>query len=271
MDDSKGRGQLRSGQVFAIMDRMQANEAREAIFVTDGYELENNDWGAKGVEHKQIAYTRQSDGTPENVLCGVHCIYPDIGEQNDGNQVFGYPELIYGQKPWAGHSTCKELPIALERFDPRKYPTVCNVEYSLQWLAKAGTRHNIAFDCWVTKGTPHSKDQIATEVMVWLYAFGGATPAGEKVDSFTDESGRGWDTYVARVGDGWWDRPWNYIAYLAHEPIPAGVVSISSLLLRAIQHGHIDPAHFLSSISLGPEMSAGELALLWESYSVYIA
>ncbi len=143
--------------------------------------------------------------------------------------VIGYPELIYGLKPWGvppnhphTHPLLK-LPRTVESF-----PTV--IAYTNYSINRYNTGINFAYDIWI-KREPivNGVGKGDIEIMIWLFNDYGIRPAGSKVGDFDmpifiDNEIRNarWSLWVEPSMNGLW----TYIAFVLTTPIKNGSIAI---------------------------------------------
>ena len=152
--------------------------------------------------------------------------------------VLGYPEVIYGYKPWGqvqtGESPLLELP---ERVG--ELPGI--LVYINYTVGFPNGRGDFAFDIWVTRAyRPKSVGYGDLEIMVWLYTTPDNSPMGYRAPNFTvalptvingTVVNATWGVYVAR------SIPWTYMAFALEPPVRSGYVvfPLSSILAAAAQ------------------------------------
>ncbi|PLV60338.1 endoglucanase [Thermotoga sp. KOL6] len=151
--------------------------------------------------------------------------YADISNivlRNPSSWVHGYPEVYYGYKPWAAHSSGVDfLPIKVKDL-PDFYVTL---GYSI-WYEN-NLPINLAMETWITRQPDQTSVSSGdVEIMVWFYN-NILMPGGNKVGEFTTTveingvpTQTTWDVYFAPWG-------WDYIAFRIHSPLQEGRVKIN--------------------------------------------
>ena len=136
------------------------------------------------------------------------------------SQVRGYPEVIYGKKPWNASSTVAHLPCPI---------LDANLEVEFDLSTEATGVYNTAFDIWLTGTKEARPEDILFEIMIWIDNHG-MRPLGSVRDT-VEIGGMRYDVWVSkRVGEYGWtyicfkavtlsdrqDRPWRYHALSGH-------------------------------------------------------
>ncbi|MGC9071292.1 MAG: GH12 family glycosyl hydrolase domain-containing protein [Acidilobus sp.] len=148
--------------------------------------------------------------------------------------VLGYPEVIYGYKPWGQTMTGESPALAL----PLKASLLPNITVYLNYtLDFTDGRGDFSFDLWLTRAyKPSSVGQGDLEVMIWLYHSPGFVPMGYPRPNATFVAPMvvngtavnvTWTAYVAR------SIPWTYIALALTPPLMSGAVQFSLTQLLA--------------------------------------
>ncbi|WP_338251752.1 GH12 family glycosyl hydrolase domain-containing protein [Pyrodictium abyssi] len=131
------------------------------------------------------------------------------------------------------------------------------VNYSLAWYAP-GLPVNFAVDSWLTREEWARGVEDGLEIMVWLYN-DSLTPGGRHVAAITvtaivDNTCRElvFDIYRDRRG---WDKwSWDFVAFVAREPIRAGMVAIpfGVFVKEALEAANRDPTGlYLEDVEVG--------------------
>ncbi|MCE9532207.1 MAG: hypothetical protein K8T89_13970 [Planctomycetes bacterium] len=201
------------------------------------FDLVNNPW--RGVEQGRTDFTQciyhgNIAGVPR---CQWTWDWPYIGNDD----VYAYPEIIYGWKPWDAFSTTTKLPRQLSAIN--SIPTTYEI-------AAAGTGiFNTAFDLWITTGATPTADTIKSEVMIWV-GNQDLTPASSIIDTVPATFGS-FDLYRDAFPN------WTYYAFVLDTPLPAASTDLNGLLQFMIAKGYADPTHYLASIEFGTEIANG--------------
>lgn len=207
----------------------QANAA-PGIVVAAGSRcvVENNDWGAAGVPHKQSIHSRLSDGSP---LCGWQWEYPELPE----GRVLAFPEVIFGKKPWASTSTNPLLPKQLKDCEN------LTVEFGIR--SEATGVYNTALDMWLTR-TSKAEPEARVELMVWLQSQGDCHPAGDLVG----------DEPLYQIWCGMTAEGVEILTYVSKALFTDGIIPLGKMLRDAWDRYYIPRDYYLASVELGNEI-----------------
>lgn len=178
--------------------------------------------------------------------------------------VMGYPEIIYGYKPWGqvitGQSPYLQLPAKVGDLPL----IVAYINYSLGF---PNGRGDFSFDMWLTRSyEPSSVGADDLEIMVWFYHSPGFNPAGYSRPNAT--------FYIPTMVDGrvvnaTWQAymalhfPWTYMAFVLTPPLGNGSIAVplnnifsdASLLWSQVSNYSFDQL-YLNDIELGMEYSS---------------
>lgn len=209
------------------------------------YAVENNTWG-KGdlTSFRQCVGIAAADGGGANVAFDWTWPAPLGG-------VRGYPEVIYGQKPWNASTTTRL---------PRVVDDVKAARVDLGFVSTREGIGNLAFDIWLTTSNvrPAGSDHLplAHELMIWLDHWGGMVPAGgTPVDTVT-LGGITWDLYATTAT--WGPEPWQYLAYFPRTAVPSpATLDLRQFLDHLKARGSITGREWLASVELGNELMLG--------------
>jgi hypothetical protein len=219
--------------------------------------LENNTWNVSGFSQDQYS----------------QCIYQGPGPAAkmawswsfplaQASEVFSYPEIIFGWKPWFQQSTTVELPQRLGNISR------LDADYSVETYS-IGSGLNLAFDMWITDGAVASLPAIRYELMVWEYEPGGVIPFGELRATLRTSQGR----YLLYQGEPDWEPEganWTYLAFVREQPRLEGVVPIAEMIEALIQADIIDADLYLASIGFGNEIGASSGYTVVHRYAVEV-
>jgi hypothetical protein len=221
------------------------------------YVIENNTWG-KG----SVTGYRQCVGIASAQGGGVDAVWEWSWPQ-PAVTVRGYPEVIYGQKPWNPSTTSKL---------PRVVDEVTTARVELGFSSSRDGTGNLAFDIWLTASNvkPAWSDHLPLvhELMIWLDTFGGMSPAGGQVDTVTID-GIQWDLFITTAT--WGTEPWQYIAYRPGNGVPSPTtIDVRKFLDHLKARGSITGAEWLASVELGNEVVVGTGRTTLSSFDVTI-
>ena len=180
-------------------------------------------------------------------------------------RVKGYPEVVYGRKPWSRVSTTSELPKqigAVERLE---------VDYEAYLMAEG--RYNLSFDFWITRDNPPSESGISHEIMIWM-DHDSAPAAPQYYVGPVRLDGALWDLYV------WPDRVWrdsagatryvaDFIAFLRHEDQYVGSVDLLAFFQYLVDKEYVPAHHYFTAIEFGNEARSGTGELWLKRFEVH--
>lgn len=227
-----------------------ASDCRDGERITVGpYIYENNMWGAnkaRGFTPQQCLQRRERDGKTE---LGWRWNWPGFDPS-----VFGYPQIIWGWKPWSGG------PPTDARF-PRKLADLRALSIRYEVETEARGSYNLAPEVWLTRSGAWSQAPnprlITAEVMFWVDAKESSRPAGRVVDRFTLD-GAAWELWRAdNAGDKGDGTGWTLLSLKRATPLLAGTLDLKLLLDRLAATGHLDPQHHVASVEFGNEVVGG--------------
>lgn len=181
--------------------------------------------------------------------------------ESNSEKPLGYPEVIFGKKPWASQSTCSELPIIIADINK------CDAKIDID--TKACGKYNVALDIWITDCELSSEHTIACEVMVWLRSEimkpnlidGKAViPDSQLAATFHEGFAQdGWPCYTFVLDS----------SKAASDSINQEI-KLKPLLDFLLEQNKITDDQFLASIELGNEIYYGEGKTVLNDFSVTI-
>lgn len=208
------------------------------------YAVENNTWGKGNLTgfRQCVSLAGTADG-------GADVVFEWSWPQPTAG-VRGYPEVIYGQKPWNASTTARL---------PRVVDDVKTARVALGFNSVREGSGNLAFDIWLTTSNlrPAGSDHLplAHELMIWLDRWGGMVPAGSVVDTVM-LGGITWDLYATTAT--WGPEPWQYLAYLPRGVVPSpATLDLRQFLDHLKARGSITGREWLASVELGNELVVG--------------
>jgi hypothetical protein len=177
---------------------------------------------------------------------------------------YGFPELIFGWKPWSERSTDARLPVRLadvQRLD---------VQYAVH--TESSGKHSLSLGMWLTdSGQVASNPRaIRTEVAIWLDQEEGLTPAGQRIESVSLNDQRYELWYEPNHGDRGDASGWDLYYFQAAERRRAGSVQLLPFLEHLRQAGRVRAEHFVASVELGNELMGGTGTTWVEQYEVLL-
>jgi hypothetical protein len=164
---------------------------------------------------------------------------------------YGFPELIFGWKPWSERSTDARLPVRVadvQRLD---------VQYAVQ--TEGSGKHSLALAAWLTDSGKVASNPLAirTEVVVWLDHVEGLAPAGQHIES-TSVNGQRYELWhEPNHGDRGNGSGWDLYYFQAAERRRSGTVQLLPFLEHLRQAGRVQAEHFVASVELGNELMGG--------------
>lgn len=186
----------------------------------------------------------------------------------NSNDVYAYPAIMVGWKPWDGGSSNHASL-------PARIASVKAFRWAYDIALEGSGKTNLSTSLWITRtgatsATPNRAD-IANEIMIWT-AGQGFQPGGQLIAT-TAIGGRSFEVWYAKDwGDasGANSNKWNYIAYRATTQTSSTTLDMQSFVADAVARGLVDPQHFISSIELGSEIMSGSGSAWINSLSLTI-
>ena len=242
--------------------------ANSTLALPGGGELLNNAWnvGAVGsfawsqcLQEKRLGSVVQERGWTWR--------WPD-----NGTQVYSYPSIVIGAKPWApGPGNDARFPRRIAD-TPRLL-----VNYDVETTATGNV--NLATSMWFTRtasapAVPVVAD-ISTEIMVWS----DYTPAlVSNTGAVTERGQLTVDGRVFRVfaAEDWGDASggsahrWTFVVYAAVVPTRTLAFDARRFIDDAIGRGLLNPAHAVANVELGNEISSGSGTTWVKSFTVTV-
>ena len=236
----------------------------ESVALASGGQLVNNTWNAAAAGSFAWSQCLLEKRSGNSVQFGWNWRWPD-----DGNQVYAYPEINMGAKPWeSGPGNDVRFPRALAN-TPRLL-----IDFD---VVSSGTgSRNLAASFWFIKtpsvASPPVVSDIVAELMVWtdytpdmVSNEGPATLRGEiTVD------GRVWQVYAAEdwgVGAVTTHR-WRFVAYIAKERTQALSFDARKLMADAVARRLIPADAYIANVELGNEVASGSGTTFVKSFNV---
>ncbi len=239
--------------------------ANQLVRLASGANLFNNTWNSAAAGRYDWAQCLQQRSLGTVVDVGWNWRWPETGDQ-----VYAYPSIVVGAKPWDGG------PGNDARF-PRRIADTPRLQISYEVQTSASGNQNLATSLWFTRTTatpavPVESD-ITAEIMIWS----DYTPA--MVDEAGGPSFRGQITVDGRVyrvyaATDWGDasggsaQRWTFIVYVAAVPVRSLSVDARRFIDDAIARGLLDPSHAVADVELGNEISSGSGSTWVRGFSV---
>lgn len=217
--------------------------------------LYNNVWNKQAAKSFQWRQCLEKD--PVSGDFGWSWSWPD-----DGNAIFGYPQIKIGTSPWAPDAAAHpDFPL-----DLRRARSVI-VEHQLQ--IAGNSELNIATSMWLTNtdkiGTTQNSAVIVAELMIWTYSSPGhMNPAGKHVEDI-EFDGVAWEVWVERDwsdASGANENKWVYLTFRAKQNMFSAKFDAINFTRYGIQKRLLAPASFIADIEVGTEIKQGS-GLAW--------
>jgi len=228
--------------------------ANLSLNTAGGRRLVNNTWNQAAAGSRAWSQCLQQRGSGSTLQLGWTWRWPD-----DGTQVFAYPEIVIGAKPWdAG-------PGNDARF-PRRVADTHHLAVSYDVQTTRSGNSNLALSIWLIR-TPQVAavpviDDITTEIMVWtdysaaMVSNDGSTQKRGEISV----GGRVWEVWAA---ESWGDASngtshrWTFVTYVAKTTGTTVSVDAKAFLDDAVARGLASADHYVASVELGNEIASG--------------
>lgn len=162
---------------------------------------------------------------------------------------FGYPEIVFGQKPWDPSSTDPRLPVRIS--------DVTSMTLRYQTETTATGKHNLSPALWINGAADAAPLTIVAEIAVWLDWSEGTEPIGTPVGQVS----------VGGVEYGFWHAPnhgdrgdgtgWSLYYFKAATPRAQGTLDFQALLAHMQSEGDVQPSDYVTSLEFGAELQGG--------------
>jgi Ca2+-binding RTX toxin-like protein len=220
-------------------------------YASGPYRVVNNVWNKGGLKNG-LDFTQSVTYEPATFPDGVtlQWSWPGFNEQ-----IWSYPEVIVGYKPWDPHDGTLALTTRVDAVRELE------AHFDLAIAGQTG-KFNVALEFWLTDKPGGGPGSITTEVMVWLHN-GGLTPAGKKVGRYEgDDYGASIFVEKAMVDQsGGSEVRWKYVALKADADLLSGSLDLRAVLVALRKHGIIDGRDYIGGFELGAEVAGGEGSL----------
>ena len=174
--------------------------------------------------------------------------------------IYSYPEVILGYKPWDNYGS---LDFTSQIDDLKEF----KINYNLT-IGGQTDNFNVAFELWLTDRAPGQREDINTELMIWVHD-GALNPAGSPVGVY---DGNTFDSTVFVSPDhgdasGGSAVTWQYIALEAATDVLSGQIDVRHILFDLKKKGLLTGSEFVSGYELGAEVAGGSGSLNINSLS----
>lgn len=223
------------------------------------YEYMNNMWAkakAKG-PYEQCLLTREGDGRTEMGWTWAWPGFDPLG--------FGYPEIIFGWKPWFPKSTDPRLPIRVGDVK------TLMVRYDVE--TQATGKWALAPAAWLTRandGNRVTARDILHEVATWIDYEPSATPIGNRIGPALVD-GIDYELLLhPNEGDRGDGTGWDLYYFKRTKPSGHGIINLHSLLAYMVKAGRIQADDLVASIEFGSETQSGSGASWIRDFEIIV-
>jgi len=224
------------------------------------FQYQNNMWAegkAKG-SFEQCIVARKSDGETQLGWTWNWPGYEPLG--------FGYPEIIFGWKPWSEQSTTSALPLRIS--DLR----ALTVRYAV------ATEHTgkvaLSISIFVTDSgiaSAANPRAIVAELVLWLDYPDDAVPVGTQAAAF-EVAGIGYELWhTPRHGDHGDGTGWELYYLKGPNHQLHGAIQLKPLFEWLLQKNLIRGDRFVASVELGNELMSGSGTTWVRDFDVLVA
>jgi|SRR6478735_2552340 len=212
----------------------------------EAYEYQNNMWAedkARG-PFEQCVVARTQAGEKQLGWTWDWPGYEPLG--------FGYPEIIFGWKPWSNHSTTAEL--------PRRIVELQSLTARYAVTTESSGKVALSLTMFVTDSNRTSDANpraIVGEVVLWLDYPEGAVPIGTRTQVF-DVAGTRYELWhTAQHGDRGDGTGWGLFYLKGPNHRLRGTIQLQPLLEYLSTQRFIQSDRFVATVELGNELMGG--------------
>jgi hypothetical protein len=166
---------------------------------------------------------------------------------------FGFPEIIFGWKPWSARSTDARLPIRVADLGELA------VRYAVS--TRQTGRSSLATSLWLTaSGAATAPDplSIANEIVVWLDYPDDVSPPGVREDGLVRVDGADYELWhEANHGDRGNGTGWDLHYFKGPKHPPRATVRLDAFLAALVARKAVEADRFVASVELGNEVMGG--------------
>ena len=235
----------------------QKNSADGAVILLgNGSVVINNVWNAKAAmgAHEQTVFQSNEKGVKS---IGWKWKWPL------SLAVVAYPEVMYGDSPWS-------RPLNRAKGMPHQVGSG-SMTADFDVTIHGDGIYNMAFSFWVVSALPATKERITHEVMIWNLN-NRMVPAGTRTET-VDLDGGTFDLWVLKAHkdvSGENSNTWDYIAFVAREPILKGPLNLGAFFDYLLDKGLITRDHYVTSVEFGNEIVLGSGTVQIQDQSITI-
>ncbi len=234
--------------------------ANYATITSGSYEYINNMWARDKVvgAFEQCLISRQTDSKTE---LGWTWSWPGFDPLG-----FGYPEIVFGWKPWSDKSTDQRLPIRVDAVQRLA------VRYAIE--TESTGKDSLAPAIWLTTSGEANRANaltISAEIVVWLDYPDGAAPIGALIGKEQVEGVAYEVWHKPNHGDKGNGQGWDLYYFKAPERGRQGTLHFHAFLAHMLGQRRIRPDHFVASVELGSELMGGSGTTWVREFEVDVA
>ena len=178
---------------------------------------------------------------------------------------FGYPEIIFGWKPWSAQSTTPALPLRISEI------RALTVRYAV--VTEHTGKVALSLSMFVTDSSAASAANpraIVAELVLWLDYPEQATPVGTRTAVF-DVAGTGYELWhTPQHGDRGDGSGWDLYYLKGPNHQRQGAIQIRPLLDWLQQQNLVRSDRFVASVELGNELMGGSGTTWVEDFDVAV-
>jgi hypothetical protein len=162
---------------------------------------------------------------------------------------FGYPEIVFGHKPWDASSTDPRLPVLVSDV------TAMTLRYQMETTATG--KHNLSPALWITGGADAAPLTIVAEIAVWLDWAAGTEPIGTPAGRVTVDGVEYGFWHAPNHGDRGDGTGWSLYYFKGATPQARGTLDFHALLAHMQSTGDVQPSDYVASLEFGAELKGG--------------
>jgi hypothetical protein len=165
---------------------------------------------------------------------------------------YGFPELIFGWKPWSEASTDARLPIKISALKE------LSIRYAVS--TESTGKASLAAAIWLTssgQATAPNALAITDEIVIWLDYPIGATPTGTRTGSLAVEGVDYELWHTPNHGDRGNGQGWGLYYLKGPSHRLQGTLKLHRFIEAMQGRKLISPEHFVASVELGNEVMSG--------------
>lgn len=216
-----------------------------ALMTHGSLQFMNNVWAREKASgpYEQCVIRRGSDGQQQFGWTWTWPGFEPLG--------FGFPEIIFGWKPWSEASTDARLPIQLSALKELSVRYAVNTESTGKISLSAGV--------WLTSSGQVTANPlaIADEIAIWLDYPEGATPSGERAGSLAVEGVDYELWHTPNHGDRGDGTGWDLYYLKGASRRLQGTLQLERFLQALQSKQLISPDHYVASVEFGNELMSG--------------